>query len=84
MCHFSFATPAQGKQSSQPALPGLGSRLAAGPFDKLRAGSLGLASMAIAVSFLSQLALDKLAAGDDQSRTVSISGSLRPASKIST
>jgi hypothetical protein len=36
------------------------------------------------VSFLSQLALDKLAAGDDQSRTVSISGSLRPASKIST
>jgi hypothetical protein len=41
-----------------PSPSGLGSRLAAGP--------LGLAAMAIAVSFLSQLALGKLAARDDK------------------
>jgi hypothetical protein len=40
-----------------PSPSGLGLRLADGPFDRLRAGSPGLASMAIfAVSFLAQLA----------------------------
>src|ERR1700678_1533912 len=64
---FSAAPTAPGSSStliSQPFRAGLtfGGR----PLDKLRAGSLGLASMAIAVSFISQLATGKSAPRNDE------------------